>query len=62
MEDRWGLSIGSAYGFSVCCARGGCGWLAGQKGRSVFWYTLFGYFFFIITLIVILILPSKQTA
>jgi hypothetical protein len=35
-------------------------WLAGQKGRSVFWYTLFGHSLFIITLSVILIVPSKQ--
>jgi len=46
---------------SVLCAVG-CGWLAGQKSRSVFWYTLSGCFFFIITLIVVLILPAKRTA
>jgi hypothetical protein len=46
---------------SVACAVL-CGWLAGQKVRSVFWYTLFGYSFFIITLIVVLVVPPKQTA
>ena len=37
-----------------------CGYLAWQKGRSVLWYVLFGLLFSLITLIVILLLPSRR--
>jgi hypothetical protein len=39
-----------------------CGYIASTKGRSVIWYTFFGYFFFIIPLIVVLLPPPKRTA
>ena len=39
-----------------------CGYLAWRKGRSVFWYVVFGYIFSVITLIVILVLPPKRKA
>ena len=57
MDNSTYLLLGSiaALVFAVVC-----GYLAWRKGRSVLWYLLFGYFFSIITLIVILLLPAKQ--
>ena len=39
-----------------------CGYLAWQKERSVLWFVLFGLLFSLITLVVILLLPSKRQA
>jgi hypothetical protein len=39
-----------------------CGYIASTRGHSLFWYSLFGCFFLIITLIVVLVLPQKQKA
>jgi MFS-type transporter involved in bile tolerance (Atg22 family) len=39
-----------------------CGELADRKGYSRVLFSILGFFFIIITLIVILVLPSKQTS
>ena len=39
-----------------------CAWLAGNKGYSPVLFGILGFFFFLITLIVILVLPRKTPA
>ncbi len=39
-----------------------CGWFAERKGYSRLLFTVLGFLFFIITAVVILVLPSKRTA
>ena len=41
-----------------CCARG-CALVAGDKGYSPVLFGILGFFFFLITLIVVLVLPRK---
>jgi membrane associated rhomboid family serine protease len=36
-----------------------CAWLAGNKGYSPVLFGILGFFFFLITLIVVLVLPRK---
>ena len=39
-----------------------CAWLAGNKGYSPVLFGILGFFFFLITLIVVLVLPRKTSA
>jgi hypothetical protein len=39
-----------------------CAWIAGNKGYSPVLFGILGFFFFLITLIVILVLPRKTPA
>ena len=39
-----------------------CGAIAESKGYSRFLFTVLGFLFFLVTLVVVLILPSKRTA
>jgi len=39
-----------------------CGSLAERKGYSRLLFTVLGFIFFLVTLVVILVLPSKKTA
>jgi membrane associated rhomboid family serine protease len=37
-----------------------CAWIAGRKGYSAWLFGILGFFFFFITLIVVLVLPDKN--
>ena len=39
-----------------------CGSIAGRKGYSPLLFSILGLFFFLITLIIVLVLPTRQTA
>ncbi len=39
-----------------------CAWIAGRKGYSPIVFGILGFFFFLITLIVLLVLPDKSRA
>lgn len=53
----YGASVVLALIFAVVCAL-----IAGRKGRSRLLWGVLGFFFHIITLIVIALLPSKRPA
>ncbi len=57
MEWLWLISLAIAIVFAVVCYR-----IAEGKGRSGVLWGILGFLFPIIALIIILVLPSKQTA
>ena len=59
MDNSTAMLLASIAGLAFAVV---CGYLAWQKGRSVLWFVLFGLLFSLITLVVILLLPSKRQA
>ena len=51
----WGLGIVGALVFAILS-----GWIAGRKGHSAVLWGILGFFFTIITLIIVLVLPRRE--